>query len=137
MSVKKFIIATFFGMLPLTFVYNYSGSVMVMGKWVTVVFGIVMVVLFFLVPRMIEKGAGSIINIASVQGTACTAGVCAYATTKGGIISFTRTLAVDLAPKGIRANTLSPGSIITPMQEYFADMNAKEGQALENLIINK
>lgn len=87
----------------------------------------------FAVPSMIEKGSGSIINVASVQGTACSAGVCAYATTKGGIISFTRTLAVDLAPMGIRANTLSPGSIITPMQEYFADMNAKDGQSREDV----
>lgn len=84
-------------------------------------------------PDMVTRGSGSIVNIASVQGTATTAGVCAYTTTKGGILSFTRTLAVDLGPKGVRANSLSPGSIITPMQEYFADMTAKEGQTREDV----
>ena len=67
------------------------------------------------------------------QGTATTASVCAYSTTKAAILSFTRTLAVDLGPKGVRSNSLSPGSIITPMQEYFADMTAKEGQSREDV----
>lgn len=87
----------------------------------------------FAVPDMIERGGGAIVNLASVQATACSGGVCAYAATKGAIVSFTRTLAVDLAPMGIRANVLSPGSIITPMQEYFADMNKKNGQSREDV----
>lgn len=55
MSLKKFSIATFFGMIPLTFVYNYFGSVMIIGKGVTLISGLLMVILFFLIPRWIEK----------------------------------------------------------------------------------
>ena len=49
------------------------------------------------IPHIIKRGGGSIINFASVQATACSSGVCVYATTKGAIVSFTRTLAVDFA----------------------------------------
>lgn len=85
------------------------------------------------VPGMIKQGSGTIVNVASVQGTACSKRVCAYATTKGAILAFTRTLAVDLGPKGIRANTVSPGSIITPMQEYFANLNRRKDQTVADM----
>jgi uncharacterized membrane protein YdjX (TVP38/TMEM64 family) len=55
MSLKKFTLATFFGMLPLTFVYNYFGSSLAVGKGLAIIFGMIMVVLFFLIPRLIEK----------------------------------------------------------------------------------
>jgi uncharacterized membrane protein YdjX (TVP38/TMEM64 family) len=55
MSIKKFAIATFLGMIPLTFVYNYFGSVLVFSKELTLVLGIILVVLFFVMPRWIEK----------------------------------------------------------------------------------
>jgi uncharacterized membrane protein YdjX (TVP38/TMEM64 family) len=55
MSLKKFSLATALGMIPLTFVYNYFGSVLVIGKGLTIILGLVMVVLFFLVPRWIER----------------------------------------------------------------------------------
>ncbi len=55
MSVKNFILATFTGMLPLTFIYNYFGSVFVVGKGLTIILGLILVVLFFLVPRWIEQ----------------------------------------------------------------------------------
>ena len=84
------------------------------------------------IPHMIKRGGGSIINFASVQATACSSGVCVYATTKGAIVSFTRTLAVDFAKHNIRANTVCPGSIITPMQEYFAKANA-QGRTVEEM----
>jgi meso-butanediol dehydrogenase / (S,S)-butanediol dehydrogenase / diacetyl reductase len=84
------------------------------------------------IPHMVKRGGGSIINFASVQATSCSSGVCVYATTKGAIVSFTRTLAVDFAKHQIRANTISPGSIITPMQEYFARANA-QGRTVEEM----
>jgi uncharacterized membrane protein YdjX (TVP38/TMEM64 family) len=55
MSLKVFIIATFLGMLPLTFVYNTFGSVLVVGSWLALILGLFMVVLFFLFPLLIEK----------------------------------------------------------------------------------
>jgi meso-butanediol dehydrogenase / (S,S)-butanediol dehydrogenase / diacetyl reductase len=76
------------------------------------------------VPHLIKRGGGAIVNFASVQATSCSSGVCAYATSKGAIISFTHTLAVDLAKYQIRANTICPGPFKTPMQDHFAKMNA-------------
>ena len=54
MSLKKFSAATFLGMIPLTFLYNYSGSVLVFGSGLSFVLGILMVVLFFVVPKWLE-----------------------------------------------------------------------------------
>jgi uncharacterized membrane protein YdjX (TVP38/TMEM64 family) len=54
MSLKKFTVATFFGMIPLTFIYNYSGSVLVFGRGVTFSLGIIMVALFFIIPKWLE-----------------------------------------------------------------------------------
>jgi len=67
------------------------------------------------IPEMRKRGGGVIINLASVQGYACQRGVAAYATSKGAIHSLTRALALDHAPDNIRVNSISPGSIRTPM----------------------
>ena len=67
------------------------------------------------IPEMKKRGGGSIINLASVQGYACQRGVVAYATSKGAIHSLTRALALDHASDHIRVNSISPGSIRTPM----------------------
>ncbi len=67
------------------------------------------------IPEMKKRGGGSIINLASVQGYACQRGVAAYATSKGAIHSLTRALALDHAADHIRVNSISPGSIRTPM----------------------
>jgi NAD(P)-dependent dehydrogenase (short-subunit alcohol dehydrogenase family) len=67
------------------------------------------------IPEMKKRGGGSIINMASVQGYACQRGVAAYATSKGAIHSLTRALALDHAADHIRVNSISPGSIRTPM----------------------
>jgi uncharacterized membrane protein YdjX (TVP38/TMEM64 family) len=55
MSLRMFTLATVFGMMPLTFLYNYFGSVLVFGKKITVIFGLVMVIFLFLAPRYLEK----------------------------------------------------------------------------------
>jgi meso-butanediol dehydrogenase/(S,S)-butanediol dehydrogenase/diacetyl reductase len=86
----------------------------------------------FGVPHMIQRGGGAIVNFASTQATSCSSGVCAYATTKGAILTFTRSLAVDLAKHQIRANAICPGPILTPMQEYFAKANA-QGRTVEEM----
>jgi meso-butanediol dehydrogenase / (S,S)-butanediol dehydrogenase / diacetyl reductase len=67
------------------------------------------------IPEIKKRGGGSIINLASVQGYACQSGVAAYATSKGAIHSLTRALALDHATDNIRVNSISPGSIRTPM----------------------
>src|SRR5579864_8252096 len=72
------------------------------------------------IPEMKKRGGGAIINLASVQGHACQRGVAAYAASKGAIHSLTRALALDHAPDHIRVNSISPGSIRTPMLERSA-----------------
>jgi len=74
----------------------------------------------FGVPEMKKRGKGAIVNLASVQGRACQRGVAAYATSKGAIHALTRALALDHASDGIRVNSISPGSIATPILELAA-----------------
>ncbi|MGA6981244.1 MAG: glucose 1-dehydrogenase [Candidatus Sulfotelmatobacter sp.] len=69
----------------------------------------------FGIPEMKKRGGGSIINLASVQGHACQRSVAAYAASKGAIHSLTRAMALDHAADNIRVNSISPGSIRTPM----------------------
>jgi len=64
---------------------------------------------------MVKQKWGRIISITSVQALTPTAEVGAYAAAKGAIISFTKTLAVELAPYGILANAIAPGHIHTPL----------------------
>jgi len=75
------------------------------------------------VPAMIASGGGSIVNVASFVALmgAATAQV-AYTASKGGVLAFTRELAVEYARRGIRANALCPGPIETPLlAELLAD----------------
>jgi NAD(P)-dependent dehydrogenase (short-subunit alcohol dehydrogenase family) len=86
----------------------------------------------FGIPEMKKRGGGSIINLASVQGYACQRGVVAYATSKGAVHSLTRALALDHAPDHIRVNSISPGSIRTPMLARSA-ANFAPGVPLEEV----
>lgn len=67
------------------------------------------------VPALRRRGGGAIVNLASVQGHACQQGVAAYAASKGAIHALTRAMALDHARDGIRVNSVSPGSVRTPM----------------------
>jgi NAD(P)-dependent dehydrogenase (short-subunit alcohol dehydrogenase family) len=67
------------------------------------------------VPTMMQKGTGRIVNVSSTQAIASEPTVGAYSASKGGISAWTRTLAVDLAEYGILVNAVAPGCIHTPM----------------------
>ncbi|ACL58016.1 SDR family NAD(P)-dependent oxidoreductase [Methylobacterium nodulans] len=67
--------------------------------------------------RMALRGRGAILNIASVSGIMGNAGRTAYGASKGGQITMTKVMAVDLAPLGIRVNAIAPGPIETPMAQ--------------------
>jgi len=69
-------------------------------------------------PGMLERGAGSIVNVASVAGLVAFPGRCAYSASKGGVVSLTRSLAADYAARGIRANAVCPGMVDTPMTSW-------------------
>jgi meso-butanediol dehydrogenase / (S,S)-butanediol dehydrogenase / diacetyl reductase len=77
--------------------------------------GSIFLLAHFGIPEMKKRGGGSIVNLSSVQGYACQRGVAAYATSKGAVHSLTRALALDHAKDHIRVNSISPGSIRTPM----------------------
>jgi NAD(P)-dependent dehydrogenase (short-subunit alcohol dehydrogenase family) len=76
------------------------------------------------IPHMIERRAGSIINIGSVTGKRPLLGRTPYAATKAGLIGLTRTLAEETGPHGIRVNLISPAAVEGPRIEQVF-----EGQA--------
>ncbi|MGK7866436.1 SDR family NAD(P)-dependent oxidoreductase [Falsiroseomonas sp. E2-1-a20] len=70
------------------------------------------------IPVMEAAGGGAIVNLASTSGIRWTgAAQVAYAASKAGVIQFSRVVAVQYAPKGIRVNTVVPGQMHTPMVE--------------------
>jgi D-xylose 1-dehydrogenase len=75
---------------------------------------------YFLMVREIAPhmpdGIGSIINLASITFHIAPSKMTAYVATKGGVLGFTRSLARELGPRGIRVNTVSPGWIMTKRQ---------------------
>jgi len=72
-------------------------------------------------PSMMDRKSGAIVNIVSIAGrNGGGPGAGAYATAKGGLISFTKSLAKEMAPFGVRVNAVSPGVIDTPFHEVFS-----------------
>ena len=68
-----------------------------------------------LVPSMIERGSGSIVNLSSVSGLVGTPNRAAYAASKGALDAATRSLAIELGPSGIRVNSVAPGVVDTAL----------------------
>ena len=72
-------------------------------------------------PSMIERRLGAIINVASIAGrTGGGPGAGAYPAAKAGLIAFTKSLAKEPAPHGVRVNAVSPGVIDTPFHQVFS-----------------
>jgi meso-butanediol dehydrogenase / (S,S)-butanediol dehydrogenase / diacetyl reductase len=71
-------------------------------------------------PAMLAQGSGNIVNVASMQAHRSLNDWTAYAAAKGGLISMTVQLAGQFAAQGIRVNSISPGTINTPMCERIA-----------------
>ncbi|STX52694.1 Acetoacetyl-CoA reductase [Legionella busanensis] len=68
-----------------------------------------------IIPHMIDKNYGRIINISSINGRKGQFGQCNYAATKAALFGFSKSLALEVANKGITVNTISPGYIETNM----------------------
>ena len=68
-------------------------------------------------PHMIAQKSGSIINMASAQGHIGLDGWTAYAGAKGAVMAMTRQMAVEFGPYNVRVNSISPGTINTPMND--------------------
>jgi NAD(P)-dependent dehydrogenase (short-subunit alcohol dehydrogenase family) len=74
----------------------------------------------YVLPVMEKQGNGSIVNISSINAISVTVPAVAYSSSKAGVIAFTREVAFQYAPKGIRCNCVLPGLIKTPMVAHFA-----------------
>lgn len=76
--------------------------------------------------RRLEKTGGSLVFISSTAGQRGEAGHSAYASTKGALISYTKSLAVELGPRGVRVNCVAPGWVDTDMtRETLADPESR------------
>jgi NAD(P)-dependent dehydrogenase (short-subunit alcohol dehydrogenase family) len=64
--------------------------------------------------HMVKDGGGSIVNIASIDGHVADGPFASYGAAKAGLIALTKYIAVELAPAGIRCNSISPGCVDTP-----------------------
>ena len=84
-----------------------------------------------ILPGMVERGAGSIVNIASTAGLVGEADNIAYATSKGAVVNLTRQLAADFSSAGVRVNCVCPGWVPTGFNDPFLrDMSEDEVQAM-------
>lgn len=82
---------------------------------------------------MAERGQGAIINITSVHEEIPSPGGAAYDAAKGGLRNITRTLALELAPKGVRINNIAPGMIATPMTAENLEDPQKAEQSTQRI----
>lgn len=80
-------------------------------------------------PPMVAAGRGSIINQGSVAALVGIANFASYCAAKGAVVSLTRAMSVDLAPRGVRVNVICPGTVYTPLMEPM--LRARGGGDLE------
>ena len=83
----------------------------------------------YFVPFMVENGAGSVINVSSLNGLVGFPLSTAYGSAKGGLVVFTKDMAIELATSGVRINCVCPGVIQTPMMERWTDLMPDKEEA--------
>lgn len=86
-----------------------------------------------LVPTMVAQGAGSVINVSSLNGLVGFPLSTAYGGAKGGLVVFTKDMAIELAASGVRFNCVCPGVIETPMMERWTKLMPDQAEAKEML----
>lgn len=74
-----------------------------------------------LTPIMVRQRSGSIINMSSVVGVSGNAGQCNYSASKAGLIGLAKSIAKEMGPRGIRANCIAPGFIISDMTNALSE----------------
>ena len=89
------------------------------------------------VPHMMKRRAGSIINIGSHNATAMLGGCSVYGATKSGVVALTRSMAIEWAEWGIRANSISPGHIITPLTQVTWDHPTRGNYLRERIAMRR
>ena len=78
------------------------------------------------VPIMARQKSGSIINLSSVVGVCGNAGQCNYSASKAGLIGLAKSIAKEMGPRGIRANCIAPGFILTDMTRSLSEQMREE-----------
>ncbi|MDO8613799.1 MAG: glucose 1-dehydrogenase [Dehalococcoidia bacterium] len=90
------------------------------------------------IPELVKAGGGSVINVASfVALVGCTVPQDAYTASKGAVLSLTRSLAVQYGPKGVRANAICPGPILTPMLESLFPSEEEKMKRLNRIPLGR
>jgi glucose 1-dehydrogenase len=85
-------------------------------------------------PLLKAAGGGAIVNVSSVHAVATSANISAYAASKGGLLAFTRAVAIEFAGDNIRANAILPGAVDTPMlRAGLGRGHVRGGDILERL----
>lgn len=88
----------------------------------------------YAIPAMLDSGGGSIVNVASfVAHLGAATPQIAYTASKGAVLALTREIAVIYARRGIRANALCPGPIMTPLLEKFLSDDARRQRRLVHI----
>jgi NAD(P)-dependent dehydrogenase (short-subunit alcohol dehydrogenase family) len=82
------------------------------------------------VRRMLATGGGAIVNVASIQGVAAFPGYYVYGVAKAGVAQIARNVCIDYAHRGIRCNTVLPGTVATPMTESLLPPGVERDEAL-------
>ncbi|MCF2532774.1 SDR family NAD(P)-dependent oxidoreductase [Yinghuangia soli] len=83
-----------------------------------------------LLPVMVENGAGSIVNVSTVEALRGIPGCPVYSAYNAAIIAFTKSLAVDVARKGVRVNCIAPDMANTPQTTYEAKLRGRDPQLI-------
>jgi meso-butanediol dehydrogenase / (S,S)-butanediol dehydrogenase / diacetyl reductase len=84
------------------------------------------------IPALIEHGGGSIVLVSSVNAFVSGTGSAAYGTSKAAMNGLARSIAVDYGPRGVRANALCPGWVVTPMGDRaMQDLMTERGISLQ------
>ena len=86
---------------------------------------------------MISQGSGAIVTIASTAGQRGEAGYSHYAASKGALLAFTKSLAAELAPHGIRVNAVSPGWVLSDMTRHIFDDPVARASALRPIPLGR
>ncbi len=88
----------------------------------------------YVLPHMKSAGKGNIINLGSNGGYTGAPMQTAYCASKGAVHQFTKALALECGPAGIKVNAIAPGGVATPMLDYLIEENQKRGVALKEAV---